>query len=76
MRHERSDAFWDELVLAYQLKNEIRIVARTQEPAQKMERVLSTYRKAVENGARELPKPREQVDEMVSSFRTDLGLLP
>jgi hypothetical protein len=75
-RSERSHAFWDELVLAYQITNEIRIMARTQEPADAMKRVLTIYRAAVENNERELPKPREQVNDMVSSFRMDLGLSP
>jgi hypothetical protein len=75
-RPERSHAFWDELVLAYQITNEIRIMARTQEPADAMKRVLTIYRAAVENNERELPKPREQVNDMVSSFRMDLGLSP
>jgi hypothetical protein len=74
-RAERSHAFWDELVLAYQITNEIRIIARTQEPANAMRRVLTIYRAAVENDERKLPKPGEQVDEMVSWFRKDLGLL-
>jgi hypothetical protein len=41
-----------------------------------MHRVLSIYRAAVENDERELPKPREEKKDMVSSFRTDLGLAP
>lgn len=73
---ERSHAFWDELTLAYQITNEIRIIARTQEPADKMKRVLSIYRAAVEKDERKLPKPREQVQDMIISFRTDLGLSP
>jgi hypothetical protein len=73
-RSERSHAFWDELTVAYQITNEIRIMARTQEPADAMKRVLSIYRAAVENDTRKLPKPREQSEDMVSSFRTDLGL--
>ena len=32
-RAEFAGAFWDELVVAYQIKNEIRLMARTQEPA-------------------------------------------
>lgn len=75
-RAERSHAFWDELTLAYQITNEIRIIARTQEPADAMKRVLTIYRAAVENDERKLPKPREQVGDMVSWFRKDLGLLP
>ena len=31
-RAERSHAFWDELTLAYQITDEVRIIARTQEP--------------------------------------------
>lgn len=73
---ERSHAFWDELVLAYQIENQIKITARTQEPAESMHHVLSIYRAAVENGERKLPKPREELREMVSSFRADLGLAP
>jgi hypothetical protein len=75
-RAERSHAFWDELTLAYQIANEVRIIARTQEPAAAMKRVLAIYRAAVENDERKLPKPREQRDDMVSWFRKDLGLLP
>jgi hypothetical protein len=75
-RAERSRAFWDELVLAYQIQNEIRIIARTQEPADSMKRVLTIYRAAVENDERKLPKPREQVNDMVSWLRKDLGHLP
>lgn len=75
-RDERSHAFWDELVLAYQITNEIRIMARTQEPADAMKRVLTIYRAAVESDERKLPKPGEHVNDMVSSFRMDLGLSP
>jgi hypothetical protein len=75
-RSERSHAFWDELVLAYQVTNEIRIIARTQEPAEAMRRVLTIYRAAVESDERKLPKPGEQVDDMIRSFRVDLGLTP
>lgn len=75
-RSERSHAFWDELVLAYQITNEIRIMGRTQEPADAMKRVLTIYRAAVENDERKLPKPRKHVNDMVSSFRLDLGLSP
>jgi hypothetical protein len=75
-RAERSQAFWDELTVAYQITNEIRIMARTQEPADAMKRVLTIYRAAVENDERKVPKPRDQRSEMVSSFRMDLGLLP
>lgn len=75
-RAERSHAFWDELTLAYQITNEIRIMARTQEPADAIKRVLAIYRAAVENDERKLPKPREQVHDMVSWFRKDLGLSP
>ena len=75
-RTERSHAFWDELVLAYQIQNQIKIMARSQEPAEAMNHVLSTYRAAVENDERKLPKPREELRDMVSSFRTDLGLAP
>ena len=74
--HERSHAFWDELTLAYQITNEIRLIARTQEPADAMKRVLTTYRAAVEQNKRKLPKPRDQVNEMISSFRRDLDLSP
>jgi hypothetical protein len=75
-RPERSHAFWDELTLAYQITNEIRLIARTQEPADAMKRVLSIYRTAVENDNRKLPKPRDQVNEMINSFRKDLDLSP
>jgi hypothetical protein len=75
-RTERSHAFWDELVLAYQIQNQIKIIARTQEPAEAMNHVLSMYRAAVENDERKLPKPREELRDMVSSFRADLGLAP
>jgi hypothetical protein len=75
-RAERSHAFWDELVLAYQIENQIKIVAGTQEPAEAMHQVLSIYRAVVENGERKLPKPREGLRDMVSSFRADLGLAP
>jgi hypothetical protein len=75
-RTERSHAFWDELVLAYQIQNQIKLTARTQEPAEAMHDVLSIYRAAVENDVRKLPKPREELREMVRSFRTDLGLAP
>ena len=75
-RAERSHSFWDELVLAYQIENQIKITARTQEPAESMHHVLSIYRAAVENDERKLPKPREEKKDMVSSFRTDLGLAP
>jgi hypothetical protein len=75
-RAERTRAFWDDLVAAYQIKNEIRLMGRTQEPADAMNYVLSIYRAAVENDIRKLPKPREEVADMVSSFRTDLGLSP
>jgi len=75
-RAERLHAFWDELTLAYQITNEIRIIARTQEPAEAMKRVLTIYRTTVENDERKLPKPRERRDDMVSWFRKDLGLLP
>jgi hypothetical protein len=75
-RPGRSHDFWDELTLAYQITNEIRIVARTQEPADAMKRVLTIYRTAVESDVRELPKPRDEVSAMVSSFRADLGLTP
>lgn len=75
-RIERSHSFWDEIVLAYQIQNQIKITARTQEPAEAMNLVLSIYRSAVENDERKLPKPREELGEMVSSFRTDLGLAP
>jgi hypothetical protein len=75
-RAERSHAFWDELTVAYQITNEIRIMARTQEPADAMKRVLTIYRAAVENDERKVPKPRDQRSNMVSSFRMDLGLLP
>jgi hypothetical protein len=75
-RAERSHAFWDELTIAYQIKNEIRIMARTQEPADAMTRVLTIYRAAVEKDERKLPKPRDQVRDMVSEFRKDLGLSP
>jgi hypothetical protein len=73
-RPERSHSFWDELVVAYQMQNQIKILARTQEPAEAMNRVLGIYRRAIENHEKELPKPREEVKEMVSSFRKDLGL--
>jgi hypothetical protein len=75
-RAERSHAFWDELVLAYQMQNQIKIIARTQEPAEAMNHVLSIYRAAVENDERKLPKPRGELRDMVSSFRKDLGLAP
>jgi hypothetical protein len=75
-RAERSRAFWDELVLAYQIENQIKIVARTQEPAEVMHQVLSIYRAAVEKDEKKLPKPREEKRDMISSFRTDLGLAP
>lgn len=75
-RAERSHAFWDELVLAYQIENQIKITARTQEPAEAMHLVLSVYRAAVENDERKLPKPRAELRDMVGSFRTDLGLAP
>ena len=75
-RPERSHAFWDELTLAYQITNEIRLIAQTQEPADAMKRVLTIYRAAVENDNRKLPRPRDQVNEMINSFRMDLGLSP
>jgi hypothetical protein len=75
-RAEHSHAFWDELVLAYQIANEIRIIGSTQEPADAMKRVLVIYRSAIENDERRLPKPSEQISDMVSWFRKDLGLLP
>jgi hypothetical protein len=75
-RSERSHDFWDELTLAYQITNEIRLIARTQEPADAMKRVLTIYRTAVENDHRKLPKPRDQVNEMINSFRADLDLSP
>lgn len=73
-RSERSHAFWDELTLAYQITNEIRLIASTQEPADAMKRVLTMYRAAVENNTRKLPSPRDRVNEMINSFRTDLNL--
>jgi hypothetical protein len=41
-----------------------------------MTRVLTIYRAAVEKDERKLPKPRDQVRDMVSEFRKDLGLSP
>jgi hypothetical protein len=73
-RPERSHDFWDELTLSYQITNEIRLIARTQEPADAMKRVLTIYRAAVENDDRKLPRPRDRVNEMISSFRADLDL--
>jgi hypothetical protein len=73
-RSERSRDFWDELTLAYQITNEILLIARTQEPADAMKRVLTIYRAAVENDDRKLPRPRDRVNEMIGSFRADLDL--
>jgi hypothetical protein len=75
-RAERSRAFWDELTLAYQIKNQIRLIAGSGEPADAMTRVLTVYRTAIENGERTLPKPRDQVNEMIGLFRSDLDLAP
>lgn len=73
-RSERSHEFWDELTSAYQITNEIRIMARTQEPADAMKRVISIYRAAVEGPEKKLPRPTRPVDDMISAFRADLGL--
>jgi hypothetical protein len=75
-RAERSHAFWDELTLAYQITNQIRLIARTQEPADAMKRVLTVYRTAVEDDERKLPKTRGKVNEMINMFRIDLDLSP
>jgi len=75
-RDERLRDFWDELTLAYQIKSQILLTAQTSEPADTMTTVLGIYRKAVEDDERKLPKPREQVNEMIRRFRIDLGLLP
>ena len=66
--------FWDALVSGYQIMNEINIMSSTQSPGDAMKRVLTAYRRAVENEKRELPKPREDRQEMFDAFREDLGL--
>jgi hypothetical protein len=72
----RSRAVWDSLTTAYQIVNEIHIMARTQEPAVAMKRMLTAYRTPFENGERKLPKPRDLRADMIGAFRRDLGLSP
>jgi hypothetical protein len=67
-------SFWDALTIAYQISNEIRLVSTTERPADAMKRMLTVYRDAVEKDSRDLPKPREIRDEMIGTFRQDLGL--
>ena len=71
---EAARVFWDALTIAYQIENEIRILARTQEPADAMHRILAVYRAALEGNDRKLPKPREARAGMIQAFRVDLGL--
>jgi len=64
---------WAALTSAYETSAKIRIVADTQRPADAMDRVLSTYRTALESNDRRLPQPREEREAMIREFRKDLG---
>jgi hypothetical protein len=64
---------WAALTPAYETSAKIRIVADTQLPADAMDRVLTTYRTALESNDRRLPQPREEREAMIREFRKDLG---
>ncbi|GHJ48311.1 hypothetical protein Cs7R123_56530 [Catellatospora sp. TT07R-123] len=73
-REEQRRAVWSALVRAYEVLNQVRLLAENMNTAGAMSAVLRVYRDALEQGATELPDPRELRRAMVGGFREDLGI--
>ncbi len=70
----RTAAVWEALATAYEVLNEVRLIAGDPKVAASMERTLRVYRAALEGGERVLPKVNDDRVGMIHAFREDLGI--